>query len=283
MPLERLPLTPTLLITDAGFSASSTIQQGPGQQQQQKKKKEPVGLASSVLIPAIMETVRAEGHVLLPCESAGRALELMQLLGSHWVAKNLGMYNLVFLSPMAFNIMEFCRSQLEWMSDSLSRAFYNGKPNPFELPLMRVCTSVKEMERLCYPGPKVVIATDSSFVCGCAKELLLKWGGDPRFDFSYVYLCTVNYIIVISAHVRTDVASYSRIRRTRDLLLTNCARRCLPSLRPSPSHCVLSSRERNWRRIGLRLVNLITRSRVLVIYLRVVCVCVCVCSFTVAS
>jgi cleavage and polyadenylation specificity factor subunit 2 len=163
--MEELAMTPTMLITDAGMSAVSGG----------KKKKE----EGSVLIPTIMETVRGEGHVLLPCESAGRALELMQLLGTHWASKNLGMYNLVFLSPMAHNIMEFCKSQLEWMSDSLSRAFYNGKPNPFDLPYMKVFTSVKEMDKMC-SGPKVVIATDSSLVCGSAKELLLKWGGDPR-------------------------------------------------------------------------------------------------------
>ena len=91
------------------------------------------------------------------------------------------MYHLIFLSPMVHNVMEFCQSQLEWMSDSLSRSFYNGKPNPFDLPLLKVCTSVREMEKL-YSGPKVVIATDSSLNCGCGKELLLKWGGDPRYS-----------------------------------------------------------------------------------------------------
>lgn len=40
-------------------------------------------------------------------------------------------------------------------------------------------TSVRELERS-YPGPKVVLATDSSLSCGLSKALLLRWGGDPR-------------------------------------------------------------------------------------------------------
>ena len=96
---------------------------------------------------------------------------------------------------MVHNVMEFCQSQLEWMSDSLSRSFYNGKPNPFDLPLLKVCTSVREMEKL-YSGPKVVIATDSSLNCGCGKELLLKWGGDPRYHSAIIH--SRGYIVIAS-------------------------------------------------------------------------------------
>lgn len=80
-----------------------------------------------------METLRAGGNVLIPCETAGRALELLQLLAKHWLDNRLGMYHLMYLSHMANNVSEFAKMQLEWMSDSLSRGFYNGKPNPFEL------------------------------------------------------------------------------------------------------------------------------------------------------
>ena len=29
-------------------------------------------------------------------------------------------------------------------------------------------------------GPKVVLCSDASMSCGLSKELLLRWGGDPR-------------------------------------------------------------------------------------------------------
>ena len=80
-----------------------------------------------------METMRSDGNVLIPCESGARVLELMQILGKHWLDQKLGMYHLVFLSHMSYNIMEYARSQLEWMSDALAKEFYNGKPNPFDL------------------------------------------------------------------------------------------------------------------------------------------------------
>ena len=51
--------------------------------------------------------------------------------------------------------------------------------SPFQLAPVRLVSSVRELERT-YPGPKVVIATDSSLSCGLSKSLLLRWGGDPR-------------------------------------------------------------------------------------------------------
>ena len=48
-----------------------------------------------------------------------------------------------------------------------------------QLAPVRLVTSVRELERS-YPGPKVVLATDSSLSCGLSKALLLRWGGDPR-------------------------------------------------------------------------------------------------------
>ena len=105
-------------------------------------------------------------------------LEALQLLARHWIDDRKALDHLVFLSPMSFNLMELARSQLEWMTDSLSERFYNGKPNPFELPPVKIATSIRELEKL-YPGPKVVLATDASLQCGNGKELLLRWGGNP--------------------------------------------------------------------------------------------------------
>ena len=40
-------------------------------------------------------------------------------------------------------------------------------------------TSTRDIERK-YIGPKLVLASDASLSFGLSKELLLKWGGDPR-------------------------------------------------------------------------------------------------------
>jgi cleavage and polyadenylation specificity factor subunit 2 len=80
---------------------------------------------------------------------------------------------------MGHNVLEYAQSQLEWMSEALTKDFYDGKANPFEMKKVKVATSVNQLERN-FSGPKVVLATDASLTYGLSKEVLLKWGGDPR-------------------------------------------------------------------------------------------------------
>ena len=96
-------------------------------------------------------------------------------------------YPLVFLSHMGHHVKAYAQSQLEWSSDSACRGFYNGQENPFKLNEVQFYSSVRDMEARCntqqggaVPGPKVVIVTDSCLSHGLSKELLIKWGGDPR-------------------------------------------------------------------------------------------------------
>ncbi len=72
------------------------------------------------------------GNVLIPVDAAGRLLELVLLLERYWDKAKLRAA-LVLLSPVAFNVLEFAKSQLAWMSDSLSRNFENSRHNPFSL------------------------------------------------------------------------------------------------------------------------------------------------------
>lgn len=177
MSMDMLPASPALMIAEGGCVSRSTNVTVSSDVTRRSSKKDKDD--NNVLINAVMETMRAGGNVLIPMETAGRALELLQILGKYWYDQKLGLYNLIFLSHMAKNVPEFARMQLEWMSDSLSRGFYNGKPNPFDLPQIRFATSLREIEKFC-PGPKCVLATDAGMSSGLSKELLLKWGGDPR-------------------------------------------------------------------------------------------------------
>lgn len=163
--LEQLPKNPTLLMLEGSCADAKATRRRKGR--------------DDGLLAAIMETVRNNGNVLLPCESTGRTFEILQLLHKHWVDQSLALYHLVFLSPMASNILEFAQSQLEWMNDSLSSGFYNGRPNPYTLLSLKRVATVRELDSL-PPGPRVVLATDSSLMYGPAKELLLRWGGDPK-------------------------------------------------------------------------------------------------------
>jgi cleavage and polyadenylation specificity factor subunit 2 len=93
--LNLLPTVPDLLIVEGG-----SVNRGFGMRR---------GGDASGLIQSVIDTMRENGNVLIPCESAGRALELMQILGKHWLDNKLGMYHLVFMSHMSFNILEYAQ------------------------------------------------------------------------------------------------------------------------------------------------------------------------------
>lgn len=176
--LESLPSTPALMIVDAASTTGSGMGGGSTAVSKGKKggKSKKTSAEVESFLQSILESLRNDqGNVLIPCETVGRTLELIQLLGKHWEEEKRGMDHLVFLSHMGHSVIEFARSHLEWMSDSLSKGFYNGKLNPFDIPCLHICTSVREVEKLV--GSKVVLATDASLSCGMAKELLLRWGG----------------------------------------------------------------------------------------------------------
>lgn len=186
----ELPQSPSLLIIEGGGSNPSRVQAATGGNTGGTRRKRTIGAGGiereESLINSVMDTVRMEGNVLIPCETAGRTLEILQILGKYWADnKFTGMYHLCFLSPMGKNVLEFAKSQLEWMSDSISRGFYTGKPNPFALSNLNICSSIKEI-LLLGNGPKVVLVTDASLSMGMSKELLLRWGGDPRCRVIFV-------------------------------------------------------------------------------------------------
>ena len=182
--LEALPQAPELMVVEGGCASRSAAKR-KSKRTAAGTEKEGEGAGGdgkagedAGLIALVNETLRNRGNVLIPCESCARVLEALQLLSRHWIDSRKGLDHLIFLSPMSVNLLELARSQLEWMTDSICTKFYNGAANPFELPPVKVCTTLREVERL-YPGPKVVLATDANLQCGMAKELLLRWGGNP--------------------------------------------------------------------------------------------------------
>jgi cleavage and polyadenylation specificity factor subunit 2 len=175
--LEQLPASPALMITEGACVSRSAV----GASQKGRRAKDDSSVA---FLNAVMETVRTGGNVVIPCESAGRILEVLQILGRHWIENKIGLDHLLFLSHMGRNVIELAQAHLEWVSDSLNRDFYNGKENPFELPIVKIISSTIALEKR-FPGPKVVLATEMSMSYGFSKELLLKWGGDPRSRVIY--------------------------------------------------------------------------------------------------
>jgi len=81
---------------------------------------------------------------------------------------------------MAQTTLEFARSQLEWMNESLVKSFGHSKDNPFTLKFLKVYGTLAELKKLAPDGPKVVLATDPSMNAGPARHLFAKLAQDPR-------------------------------------------------------------------------------------------------------
>lgn len=144
----------------------------------------PMGNRSEAeLIEGIMATLRRDGNVLLPVDASGRVLEMLLVLDRHWERQRLsGAYNLCWVGAMAYNTIEFARSQLEWMAEPLGAQFDSQRGHPYALKSVRICSSVAELQGVIdgsNGNPTVVLASGTSLDHGPARDLLLKWGENP--------------------------------------------------------------------------------------------------------
>jgi cleavage and polyadenylation specificity factor subunit 2 len=130
------------------------------------------------LLDNCMATLRSEGNVLIPVDAAGRLLELLLVLELYWSEHHLP-YTVALVGPMVHTTLEFARSQLEWMNESLIKSFGHSKDNPFALRKVKLCSTLGELKKL-PAGPKVVLAVDASLNAGPARQLMIDWAQDPR-------------------------------------------------------------------------------------------------------
>ncbi|KHJ48938.1 cleavage and polyadenylation specificity factor subunit 2 family protein [Trichuris suis] len=156
---------PSLLITDA-FNMDFN-------QSRRKARDE-------LLLTNIIQTLRNGGNCLIVVDTAGRVLELVQLLDQLWHNPEAGLlvYALVMMNCVAFNVVEFAKSQVEWMSDKILRSFQEGRNNPFQFRHMQLCHSLAELTRI--RQPKVVLASHMDMESGFSRQLFLEWCIDPR-------------------------------------------------------------------------------------------------------
>ncbi|XP_014250088.1 probable cleavage and polyadenylation specificity factor subunit 2 [Cimex lectularius] len=159
--LER----PSLLITDA---YNGTYQQARRRARDEK------------LIADILQTLRNNGNVLITVDTAGRVLELVHMLDQLWRNKNFGLqvYPLCLLSNVSYNVVEFAKSQIEWMSDKLLKCFESMRENPFQFKHLRTCHSLNEVNKLV--SNKVILASMPDLETGFARELFIHWASDPE-------------------------------------------------------------------------------------------------------
>ncbi|GIL70343.1 hypothetical protein Vretifemale_981, partial [Volvox reticuliferus] len=84
----------------------------------------------------------------------------------------------VILSATIKTVLEFARTQLEYLGNELVQAFSLKRAVPFSFRKLSVITRLEELGA--FPGPKVVLATMPSLEGGPARELLVQWAALPR-------------------------------------------------------------------------------------------------------
>ncbi|XP_065259808.1 cleavage and polyadenylation specificity factor subunit 2 isoform X2 [Emys orbicularis] len=166
---------PSLLITDS-FNATYV-------QPRRKQRDEQ-------LLTNVLETLRGDGNVLIAVDTAGRVLELAQLLDQIWRTKDagLGVYSLALLNNVSYNVVEFSKSQVEWMSDKLMRCFEDKRNNPFQFRHLSLCHGLSDLARV--PSPKVVLASQPDLECGFSRDLFIQWCQDSKNSVILTYRTT---------------------------------------------------------------------------------------------
>ncbi|XP_055042237.1 cleavage and polyadenylation specificity factor subunit 2 [Misgurnus anguillicaudatus] len=192
---------PSLLITDS-FNASYV-------QPRRKQRDEQ-------LLTNVMETLRGDGNVLIAVDTAGRVLELAQLLDQIWRTKDagLGVYSLALLNNVSYNVVEFSKSQVEWMSDKLMRCFEDKRNNPFQFRHLSLCHGLSDLSRV--PSPKVVLCSQPDLESGFSRELFIQWCQDPKNSVILTYRTTpgtlARYLIDNPGEKRIDLEIRKRCR-----------------------------------------------------------------------
>jgi cleavage and polyadenylation specificity factor subunit 2 len=151
---------PSLLITDAYNACYTQIRRRSRDEQ---------------LMTMILQTMRAGGNALVCVDTAGRVLELAHMVDLLWQNKESGLltYSLALLNNVSYNVVEFAKSQIEWMSEKLMRTFEGKRNNPFTFRHLKLCHSIAEVNKV--PSPKVVLASTTDMECGFSRELFALW------------------------------------------------------------------------------------------------------------
>ncbi|KAI4351721.1 hypothetical protein L6164_006048 [Bauhinia variegata] len=126
----------------------------------------------------LKNTLRGGGSVLLPVDTAGRVLELLLMLESYWADENLS-YPIFFLTFVASSTIDYVKSFLEWMSDSIAKSFEQTRENIFLLKHVTLITNKNELDNA-PDGPKVVLASMASLEAGFSHDIFVDWANDAR-------------------------------------------------------------------------------------------------------
>ncbi|XP_010550556.1 PREDICTED: cleavage and polyadenylation specificity factor subunit 2 isoform X2 [Tarenaya hassleriana] len=154
---------PAVLITDA----YNALNNQPPRQQRDKE-----------FLDAISKHLEVGGNVLLPVDTAGRVLELLLILEQHWSQRAFS-FPIYFLTYVSSSTIDYVKSFLEWMSDSISKSFETSRDNAFLLRHVSLMINKTDLDNTPL-GPKVVLASMASLEAGFSHDIFVEWANDPK-------------------------------------------------------------------------------------------------------
>ncbi|XP_077241875.1 cleavage and polyadenylation specificity factor 100 [Tasmannia lanceolata] len=154
---------PAVLITDA----YNALNNQPSRRQRDQE-----------FLDAILKALRADGNVLLPVDTAGRVLELMLILEQYWTQHHLT-YPIFFLNNVATSTVDYVKSFLQWMSDSIAKSFEHTRDNAFLLKNVTLLINKNELDKI-PEGPKVVLASMASLEVGFSHDIFVEWATETK-------------------------------------------------------------------------------------------------------
>ena len=142
-------------------------------------EKDPLG---KELVDTCLRSLRVGGHVLIPCDTVGRVLELLIRLDMLW-----GMqyhYPIYYLNYVAPNVIDRVNTVLEYMIDKITREFTDARIAPFdfrpERSRIRVTTNIQDILTTANTTPIIVLTSFTNMNLGPARQLFTNWVGDAR-------------------------------------------------------------------------------------------------------
>jgi len=152
---------PSLLIADScSFGAPLTL----------KRKAREESLCALIDETCIVQS----GIALLPTDSAGRLLELLLVIYAHFEsARHFDRCPLILLSHTCHTLLDYARSQLEWMSDSVQRFFDLQRNNPFEMSRLTLVRSFEQCKQLTgnFTRPACILSTSQTLNTSLALQV----------------------------------------------------------------------------------------------------------------
>ena len=125
----------------------------------------------------------ASGDILIICPAVGKTLELILLLDAYWQLSKPPA-QLIITGMEACRLIDFAQSMLEWMGDSVLKAFSATRENPFSLKHAK-CVKELDPKSTSDRGRRVVLlaTTDEhlQFSSSYGRQILLEqFAGNPK-------------------------------------------------------------------------------------------------------